>query len=95
MLDVGVIDNNEYNNRIDFFKNKLVDSKKKLDEVNSKIDELSSINQKYKLLEDDYNKKMEKQKKFLSMNLVGKKEYEKEISLIEQEFKTKTAELRQ
>lgn len=104
LLENGIIDNDEYENRITISKNKLLEEKKFFNGLDSSIEkmlllkELEDENLKtkeseneatIKEFENEATIKIEKQKKYLSMNLIDKKEYDKEINLIQMELEEK------
>ncbi len=79
LLENNIIDESEYQNRINQIKN----------DFNKRKEELAMI----KKLQEEAELNLEKQKKFLNMNLIGKKEYEKEIDNIKNKLAIQLKEL--
>lgn len=94
LLDNGVIDNIEFNNRIDSIKKQISDKKNSLKEIDEKILILNEAYEKIKKVEDEANVKLERQNKLLKMNIIDRKEYEKEISLIKDELSIKRSQIK-
>ncbi len=94
LLDNGVIDNIEFNNRIDSIKKQISDKKNSLKEIDEKILILNEAYEKIKKVEDEANVKLERQNKLLNMNIIDRKEYEKEISLIKDELSIKRSQIK-
>ena len=87
LLESGIIDEVEYQNRINTFKNEFIQKKEEL--IYS-----TKLKNAIKELEDEANIKFEKQKKLFNMNLIDKKEYEEKMTSIENELNERKKDLK-
>ena len=93
LLENNIINQSEYQNRINQIKN---DFNIKKEEFTQKVEETIVSNKPINLvkkLQEEAEFNIEKQKKFLNMNLIDKKEYEKEIANIKYTLAIRIKEL--
>lgn len=86
LLESGIIDETEYQNRITTFKNEFIQKKEEL--INS-----TKLKNAIKELEDEANIKFEKQKRLFKMNVIDRKEYEEKMAFIENELNERKKDL--